>query len=404
MTTTLTLPRPWATNLNYSSGPDSGTPTKVDPSSDANGFIKGVIAAPQHVNYLIAKLNAIAPHSLVNQLLKLRELSSSTAITDTNSSLGVVEGITPGHALLAIKAGATDVSAIGDWEFRQPRGTVASITGPVCGAARIPLGRVLAIGTGGNRCCHSLTEGATWTAGANLGATPQAVVYNVAKARFMVTFAAGVNVTQSADGVAAWASVSSGLTSAQGGIAVLSNGDTFACGLNATPQIKVSKSSDGGATWAVQSGSPDPGFERETSAGGPGWICGNGGAKIYHVYAALGGTVLRVSSSPDGVTWTQIATLSPPGAAVSQLFNSQPPRIFMCQTTGLLLVVAAGADSFDIADVAFVSADLGSTWTPGKSFTAAGATAGQDWGVAGGRVFTTIGAHLYASDGLIVGL
>jgi hypothetical protein len=48
----------WATNTNYSTGPDSGTPTKVDPSSAANGFISEVVAAPQHVNYLIATLVA----------------------------------------------------------------------------------------------------------------------------------------------------------------------------------------------------------------------------------------------------------------------------------------------------------------------------------------------------------
>jgi hypothetical protein len=53
---TLFVPQ-WATNLNYSAGPDAGTPTKVDPSSIPNGFVQGVIAAPQHVNFLIAGLS-----------------------------------------------------------------------------------------------------------------------------------------------------------------------------------------------------------------------------------------------------------------------------------------------------------------------------------------------------------
>jgi hypothetical protein len=52
----------WANNLNYSTGPDTGTPTKVDPASAANGFIKGVVAAPQHVNYLL--------HAIVSELVK----------------------------------------------------------------------------------------------------------------------------------------------------------------------------------------------------------------------------------------------------------------------------------------------------------------------------------------------
>lgn len=53
---TLFVPQ-WATNLNYSTGPDVGTPTKVDPSSIPNGFVQGVIAAPQHVNFLVGGLS-----------------------------------------------------------------------------------------------------------------------------------------------------------------------------------------------------------------------------------------------------------------------------------------------------------------------------------------------------------
>jgi hypothetical protein len=51
----------WATGANYSVGPDTGTPTKVNPSSIPNGFVSGVIAAPQHINYL---LNALAAELL----------------------------------------------------------------------------------------------------------------------------------------------------------------------------------------------------------------------------------------------------------------------------------------------------------------------------------------------------
>lgn len=54
----MTLGLSWATNTNYSTGPDVGTPTKVNPSSAANGFIKGVIAAPQHVNWLFHEVDA----------------------------------------------------------------------------------------------------------------------------------------------------------------------------------------------------------------------------------------------------------------------------------------------------------------------------------------------------------
>lgn len=48
----MTLSFLWATNANYSSGPDTGTATKVNPASTANGFVAGTIAAPQHINFL----------------------------------------------------------------------------------------------------------------------------------------------------------------------------------------------------------------------------------------------------------------------------------------------------------------------------------------------------------------
>lgn len=48
----MTLSFLWATNANYSSGPDVGSPTRVNPASTANGFVAGTIAAPQHINFL----------------------------------------------------------------------------------------------------------------------------------------------------------------------------------------------------------------------------------------------------------------------------------------------------------------------------------------------------------------
>lgn len=64
---TLNALPPWATNVNYSTGPDAGTPTKVDPSSAPNGFIAGVIAAPQHVNFLLNALAGEVPKALDGQ-------------------------------------------------------------------------------------------------------------------------------------------------------------------------------------------------------------------------------------------------------------------------------------------------------------------------------------------------
>lgn len=54
----MTLSFSWATNANYSTGPDVSTPTKIDPASTANGFINGTIAAAQHINFLFNGLAA----------------------------------------------------------------------------------------------------------------------------------------------------------------------------------------------------------------------------------------------------------------------------------------------------------------------------------------------------------
>jgi hypothetical protein len=53
----MTLSFSWATNANFSTGPDAGTPTKVDPASTANGFVNGTIAAAQHINFLFNGLS-----------------------------------------------------------------------------------------------------------------------------------------------------------------------------------------------------------------------------------------------------------------------------------------------------------------------------------------------------------
>jgi hypothetical protein len=49
----MTLAFSWATNALYSTGPDAGSATRVDPASTANGFISGTVIAPQHVNFLL---------------------------------------------------------------------------------------------------------------------------------------------------------------------------------------------------------------------------------------------------------------------------------------------------------------------------------------------------------------
>lgn len=384
-----------ASDTNYSVGPATGTPTKVDPGAGlmASGIIPGSAYGAQHVNYILNKLSLAADAALqetrrnfANRALKLRLLSSAS-VGDTQNSLAAVSGLNEGSPAIVMKVGTNDVSHVWDWSTADPAGTLASITSQVCGAARNG-SRIIAIGTGGNRACFSTDEGDTWTACDDLGATPQDIVFSAAGAgRYVVSFAAGATVSHDTTGVDGWTNVASGLTSAQGGLAVLSSGVVVMCGLDGSGDIDFALSSDAGVSWSVAGGTvPNPGDYDDA-----GWVCGNTGSLVFHVGRV--GADLRVCSSPDGTTWTLIATLTP-------RFSSLPnPRIRMCQETGLLVIVFV-ANSTIPSTQTYASADAGQTWSEPMQYAVSGAPPVAGFAVANGRLFATIGAALFASDGI----
>lgn len=392
----------------------TGTPLEKDLINDIWGFQQALLAAAditpsetpdtadtsQYLDAVRVVSDRVAiAHDLATRALQLREVYSSVAIADLQNSMAAVAGLTPAHATIAIKAGSSGVSHVWDWSFRDPEGAVTSITGPVCGAAREPgATRIVAIGTGGNRCSYSDDEGATWNAGSDLGATPHDIVYNVTHSRFMVTFASGVNVAQDVDGASTWASVSTGLTGAQGGIAVLASGDTIVAGTDGSGFIDFAVSTNGGGAWSVAGGTV-PNFG-DYEPGEPGWVCGNEGATVYHAGRALGGTELRVCSSTDGSSWELIKTFTSPGAAAGVVFETNP-RILMCQTTGLLVLTCTLDIGVSGPGVAYASVDGGLTWSGPMLHASGGGVPAAAWAVANGRVFATLGARIFASDGIV---
>lgn len=389
----------------------TGTPLEKDWINDDWGFKQALLAdglvtpsgdpdTAAASQYLDALRVVATRASFAERALRLREIVAGTAITDAQNVMAAARGRTRGHATIAIKHGTNNVSRVWDWGARDPAGSVASITSQVCGAARFPgpfAGfRILAIGTGGNRCSYSDDEGTTWAAGANLGATPRDIVANATHARFMATFASGVNVAYSADGVAAWASESTGLASAQGGIAVLANGDAVACGRDGDDFIAFALSADGGETWGP-TGATLPDFgEYEGTPSEPGCVCGQARGKIFHVGRALGRTRIRICSSSDGVAWELNREFLSPSGDIG-LFYASNPRIQMCEETGLLLVTSTLDNG---CAVAFASPDLGATWSDARVYALSGEIPATAWAVAAGRVFATVGTRLYASDGI----
>lgn len=393
------VPRRWASDTNYSSGPDNGTPTKVDPGSAraAQGWVPGDPVAAQHLNDMLAGAVAATRRQLATQALHAR--LTDAAPTDVSQFLAAVavgpaataEGL---HAL-AIKGDAA--YKVEDSGHVASAGALTSVTSNVRGAAYDPVaGRIVVIGSGGNLNCVSTDLGVNWAAGGALGATCQDIVWNATLGRFMALASSGSSVRRSADG-ASWAGSTPSLSvSSLGGIAVLSSGRTVVCGNDggSFPRFSIT---DDGSTWSDSGGFPaDGGLSFLTH----GYICGNGGDVIWH--AGTRGSPssgLRISSSPDGVNWTTIADFTTaadniPPAALQP--DSTIPRLMCCQNTGMLVVV--GSKSASVGGTwALASFDAGVTWTEPVYF--AGSVTSQ-LAVANGKLFYTTAGNIFQSDGV----
>jgi hypothetical protein len=373
----------------------TGTPLEKRWVNDLWGFLQSLLAdasitpsgAPDEVgasDYLDA-VKVIARRPAVDAAsLRLRLINTELPFVDAFGFLGVINSLTAPSAI-AIKSGAADTHYVFDGDDRGPSagGSTTGLTS-VLGVARNG-SRLVAIGAGGNRCNFSTNEGVAWSAGSDLGATPDmgGIIYNATHSRFMVTFGAGVNVAQDVDGASTWASVSSGLTTAQGGIANFANGDTLVGGYDGGSAVEMAVSTDGGDNWAPAATLPNPGDYDDS-----GTIIGDGGALIYHAGRALVGTELRICATTDALSWTLLATITPPAVLTIK------PRILLCRETGVLVVVFASTN----VTWAIVSRDGGVTWSDPAPYRTRFV---QSFGLARGRLFSTFSTALYATDKLI---
>jgi hypothetical protein len=134
------IPQNWASNANFSSGPDTGTETKTDPGSQANGFIRGTIAAPQYLNFLVNETNAAARRALAVNALALRVLTNPGTLNDADPAMAATQvdpAGDPTGPVVLIKSGTSDVYQCyeGDPELVDLSGTVASVTSSIREAA-----------------------------------------------------------------------------------------------------------------------------------------------------------------------------------------------------------------------------------------------------------------------------
>lgn len=387
MTTTLRMPRRWASNTNYSTGPDSGTPTKVDPSSDANGFIKGVIAAPQHVNFLFNGGNAAAARSLTVAALHPRILSGLT--------LDVLGGAAPvsqgrGKSIVLGTAHSGGVPLINDSGYTLG-GAIASITGSVNEGARNPTsGRIVLVGVGGNRTSYSDNAGVSWSAGGDLGGTGTGLIFNPTYTRF-VALRSG-NISYSTD-AASWSSTAQTYANARG-IALLPNGN-MAVAVAASP-VSFLVSTNGATSWAAGAGTIPNASNTGADAG---QITGCGLDFAYHAVVVTSGAdsgKLQVSVTSDFSTWSAAAAFAPPAGGS---FAAGSAMVRQCPDSGALFVGASvGSDPGQV----FLSLDQGTTWSePMYCHVGLGSTR-PAFNAAGGKlilIHSTAGA-VFQSDGI----
>lgn len=392
--TTIKIPPAWATLANYSTGGDTGTPTKVDPASSANGFVRGTVAAPQHVNFLFNAMASIVRRAF-SALLIPRVIDHEFGTSSSTMAAVHIEngGFSEGIGTLVLKPGTDGVALVKDGGIVTAATDLTGTHSLVTSAAHeVGADRIVVVHTGGSNNQFTDDMGATWTAGGAVGFVPQDVVWNDALSLFLCNSASGSSVARSADATS-WTGASHSLaTNGNGGIAVLASGRTVICGNDggSFPRFSIS---DNGSVWSDSGGFPADGGISFANAG---YICGNGGPVVWHV-GFRGSAFMRVSTSPDGVTWTTVADFSTaansiPPAAVQPTIQ---PRIMCCQNTGLLVIV--GCDASNTNTFAVASADGGVTWSDPIFFTEA---TNQSFAVASGKLFHTEDVRVEMSDGI----
>lgn len=323
--------------------------------------------------------------------LKGLDLNAVTP-SDTGASLGV-SSINSGRDVLLVKGTTNGVFAVQDTELVSVSGvTVASITSACKKVVKDSGSRYLAIGAGGNQNAFSLTNGNTWSAGgaSSLGADPVDCVWDGTE--FIMSTGAGdsAHSTTGASWTNAGAAddIANVMTLQFGGLAVLTPGTVIAAGTGSGIEFAVS--TDHGASWVNTGGTVPDGATNYTNSG---WIAGNGGGLVYWLGNpdVVSSNRLDLCVSSDGVNWTLRSSITDLPA-----IEAFGPKLLMCQDTGMLVSIADIAGSGFVVNV---STDLGFTWSGNLLFNV---TSKDAIGVARGRIFATIGAKLFASDGVVV--
>jgi hypothetical protein len=344
----------WATDTNYTSGPDTGTPVRAAPSAGyaAQGQVPGAYFGSQAWNYVVGLL--------CDWIAALKSESSAALSIAALNWTAVDHGMTPGIADIVDMGGGAAIGVGGV----AGAGTQKIVVSPDYGASWFlethpstadrftcvhtdGAGVVIASGSsgGGMVIMVSADSGATWTdetlVGVATAATDSCYEPGAGNHVIWTGGAAGAQrVAYSTDNGATWSVV----TPATGGINRIVSDTGFAGRIVAVGNSgAITTSDDGGVTWTARTS----GTANDLNA-------------VLFMdeipeYIALGenGTVL---ASPDGTTWTARTTIPSADTVISAGYRA-----------GLLIAIAGDSVGGGTSSgVVYFSVDRGVTWASGE--------------------------------------
>lgn len=321
-----------------------------------------------------------------------------TVFADTGNGLAVVgydhEENHPGP-VVAIKVG--EAFAIFDQAVTAVGGAVPNLTSIVAAAVNAA-GRMVVVGATSPFCAFRAPAGSWTGGGAEIGGTPDDVVYSPAANKFFACRSGSTSVFNSSDATA-WTGV---VAQAGGGIlsigvigAGVGSGVIIELGTATAPTVRVSN--DNGATW----GFTGVGIPNRVTADESGSLAGcpavtrNGlNEYVYHVSRNDSGARLRTARTADGITWESGPTIEAPSG---HTFTSRP-RLLICKQTGLMVIAAPAQRTAETMNVTAVYTSL--DWVKWTLGDLQGTRQITSYGIANGRLYQSNTSALLMSAGI----